>query len=168
MNELDIRILVMRQYLMDVDMYIGADFGMAGAIHYLAWNFERYLRGYVQATDGDRKVQRIMKAQAEIGESNELSSIDSPVVELHIGRMGKIIHDPKDFQRWIFQKMIGPIIAEENRYLDHSSERVVWTTGGIRGHVSRGPSSFRFKAWEPVLFPLAKDVPPRVEPVPAE
>lgn len=168
MNELDIRILMMRQYLMDVETYIGADLALAGSICYLSWNFERYVRGYMDTSDASRKVQRVMKAQVEVGESNELSSIDSPMVELHIGRMGKVIHDPKNFQRWIFQKLIGPIIAEENRYLDHSSERVVWTTGGIRGHVSRGPSSFRFKAWEPVLFPTAKDVPPRIEPVPAE
>jgi hypothetical protein len=168
MNEFDVRVLVMRQFLMDAETYIGGDLALSGAIHYLSWNFEKYVRGYMDVSDGPRKVKRILKAQAEIGEGNEMSSLDSPVIELHIGRMGKIIHDPANFTRWIFQKLIGPIIAEENRFLDHSSERVVWTTGGMRGHVSRGPSTFRFKAWEPVLFPFAQNVPPRVEPVSTE
>lgn len=158
---------VVRQFLLDLELYSGSLLETRDAVHYLRWNFEMYLKEALEHLDKSRKLSRVMKSQREFGDYT-LSAIESGTVSLTIGLMGNHIRDPKKFEQWLFIKFLSPILAEEDRYLDQSDPREVWTVGGICGTASLSSNKIVFKAWESVLFPNAKDVPPRFEPSPDE
>lgn len=167
MEQHERRLEVIRQFLLDLELHSGTLLESKESLSYLRWNLDAYLKERFERLDRDRKVRRIAKSQKEFW-GHELPSVDSPSQSLTIGHMGKHISEPEALERWIFLKLLSPILAEENRYLDRSEPREIWTVGGICGTASLSSNRIIFKAWEAVLFPNAKDVPPRFEPSPDE
>ncbi len=167
MEKIDRRLEVLRQYLIDIELYPGSVLETAEAFHYFRWNFLMYMKEIFDQHDQVRHITRIMKDQREFGEY-KLSELASKSVNLTVGHMGKIIRDPAEFSRWLFLNFVSPIVAEENRYFDHSDQKVVWTVGGVYATVSRSSNQLVLKVSEAVLFPTAKDVPPAHEPSPDE
>jgi len=82
--------------------------------------------------------------------------------------MAKLLASFSQFTIWLTRELISPVIAEERRILEHSTSPVVIVGGDVRSHLDRSGDAFRLKVWEVAHFPFAKEVPPRVEPVPEE
>jgi len=167
MNEREWRLELVRRYLLDVDTFGATILETSDAISYVRWNFQRAVERSLGDSDDARKIARIPKSAIEVPEESRVT-IESPMEELRIGQMTHVTESSGRFAAWFQQKIISPIIAEETRVLAYSTAQVVWAIGTARGYVERSGVTFRFKAWETVSFPGAKNVPPRVEPSPDE
>ncbi len=167
MSEKEIRLEIVRRYLLDVDASGASLLETADAISYIRWNFQRAIEAALTESDAFRKVARTLHSGSEVSEDMRVT-IESPMEELRIGQMTPTIESPGRFAAWFQQKIASPIIAEEIRILPHSTTPSVWSLGTARGYVERSGLTFRFKAWETVSFPGAKNVPPRIEPSPDE
>jgi hypothetical protein len=167
MSEKEIRLEIIRRYLLDVDAHGATLLEAADAISYVRWNFQRAVETAIAESDADRKIARTSHSNSEVTDESRVS-IESPMEELRIGQMTPVIESPGRFAIWFQQKIISPVIAEEVRILQCSLTPAVWSIGAVRGYVERSGATFRFKAWETVAFPGAKNVPPRIEPSPDE
>jgi hypothetical protein len=167
MSEKEVRLGILRQYLLDVDAHGATLLEAADAISYVRWNFQRAIELALAESDASRKVTRTQHSSSEVPDDQRVA-IESPMEELRIGQMTHVIESSGRFALWFQQKIVSPIIAEEIRILPYSTTPAVWSIGSARGYVERSGATFRFKAWETVSFPGARNVPPRVEPSPDE
>lgn len=167
MTEKELRLEIVRRYLLDVEENASSILEAADAISYVRWNFQKALEAAVAERDATAKIIRTTHSPEEIEESERVV-LESSVEELRIGMMTKVTESPARFAEWFQRRIVSPLFAEESRVLCFSDLPMIRSVGTVRGYVERSGSMFRFKSWETVSFPGAKNVPPRVEPSPDE
>jgi hypothetical protein len=161
------RLELVRQYLLDVFHNPASILEASDAVNYVKFNFHEAVKDARAAEDLRRGVSRVgvgAKALASL----QTFDLESDMVELRLGRLWPIICGQKEFSGWFHRNLLSPVVSEEDRILGHSPANIVHTGSGVGSYFDRVAESFRFKIWEVVHFPEAKDVPPRILPCPDE
>jgi hypothetical protein len=162
-NEAVKRLELVRQYLLDVFHNPASILEASDAVNYVKFNFHEAVRAARGAEDLRRGVTRVgVGAQALA--SLATFQLESEMTELRLQRMWPVISSQETFESWFHTNLLSPVVAEEDRILGHSPTNIVHTGSGVGSYFDRVAESFRFKIWEVVHFPEAKDVPPRVLP----
>lgn len=165
MNEKERRLDLVRQYMMDVESNPNGLLESNDAVNYIRYNFDEAVKGALVEMDSRRRLARTLSGiRVMRGAGMAIQEISSPMIELHIGKMSNVIQTEAKFSFWFHKTLLSPIISEEDRILRYSAHPIVISAGTIHSYVDRVAELFRFKLWESVNFPEAKDVPPRVEP----
>lgn len=166
------RLVILRQYLLDVRDYSGGLIETSDARNYVQWNFWRALIESFNKADKDRGVIAQIITKMDMKEKRltnaDLTPINSPMVEIRQHHIDRITKTQKEFDFWFYKKFVAPILSEESRILEYSSTKRVFRYGPPQAYFDRIAEIIRFKTWEVAHFPDAKDVPPRVEPTPEE
>jgi hypothetical protein len=160
-NECVNRLELVRQYLLDVFHNPNSILEASDAVNYVKFNFHEAVKAARAAEDIRRAVRRIGVGAKTLA-SLQTFNLESDMVELRIGRMWPVISSEQTFSLWFSKNLLSPVIAEESRILGHSLANIVHTGSGVGSYFDRTAEIFRFKIWEVVHFPDAKDVPPRV------
>lgn len=169
LNEKDRRLELVRQYMMDVEANPNGLLESNDAVNYVRYNFQEAVKAALVEMDQRRRISRTLSALRIMREEKmEVVEVASPMVELTVGKMANIIQTDAKFSFWFHRTLLSPIINEEDRILRYSPNQTVIGAGTIHSYVDRIAEMFRFKIWESVHFPEAKDVPLRIEPTPDE
>lgn len=166
---LDIRREIVRAYLADIDANSAVLLEAQDALSYLRWNLQQLTDAALRAQDTERKIVRVHKDRRTIEEGGTLIHLESPMVDIVLGRMGKVIESGKSFDQWFHRALLAPVLAEEIRLLTAAGIARVDTLG-MRTYCDRVAERVRFKVWEDIVLPgvdLAT-IPPRFEPSPDE
>jgi hypothetical protein len=161
------RLELVRQYLVDVFHNPASILEASDAVNYVKFNFHEAVNLARSAEDLRRGVRRVgvgAKALASL----DTFQLESDMVELKLARLWPIICGQQEFSGWFHRNLLSPVVSEEDRILGHSPVNIVHTGSGVGSYFDRVAESFRFKIWEVVHFPEAKDVPPRILPCPDE
>lgn len=159
------RVEILRIYLEDVIDYPGGLVASGGTLSYAQWNFGVAVDKYIQFEDEKRNVWREFRENLDGKQEVE---IESPMVEMKLTSIEKIVRQTQNFHQWFFKNLISPILNEEARILKKSEKNIIHSVSPARAHLDRYSNMFRFKVWERVYFPFVKAIPPRAEPLPAE
>ena len=166
-NEAGKRLELVRQYLLDVFHNPASILEASDAVNYVKFNFHEAVKAARAAADLRRGVRRIgigAKALASL----TTFQLESEMTELRLQRMWPVISSQETFESWFHTNLLSPVVSEEDRILGHSTGNIAHTGSGVGSYFDRVAESFRFKIWEVVHFPEAKDVPPRILPCPDE
>ena len=168
-NEKDLRLGLLRQYFLDVVDSDGSQNEFVESATYIRFNFDKAVKAAHAEWTESEKITRKMCFLKSLGDSDlKPFEICAPMVEIMSSKIHSILKTPESFALWFHKNLIGPIHAEEKRILGHSTSSVINVFGPIKAYFDQVAEMFRFKVWEIVLFPDAKDVPPRVAPTPDE
>ena len=165
MSDHDLRLDLIRQYMLDVEDNPASCLEVQGAVDYVRWNFQAVLE---DALYGNDLIRRLRRDYADPSDSHEFMEIRSPIADIKIGTIHKVCGTRGAFVLWFHRNILSPILSEENRILEHCESPLIVSSGDVRGYVDRNANSFRFSAWEVVRFPSARAVPDAREPSPEE
>lgn len=162
MNEKETRLLLLRQYFLDIERNSASLLEASDAISYVRWNLQCYLEAAFLDFDKSRGIERVQTAQDCYQRCPERFDLSSEMSELKIGTLETLLSTPALLAEHLHRELIAPVVAEEDRILGYCSKKIVWVLGKPRVYIERSADVFRMKSWETVGFPFAGKVPPRI------